>query len=491
MTTSDTRSMEQVLSDAQAAARAMAVAAPEERAGWLRGAAAALDATVDELVAIATRESRLPEQRLRGEVARTSGQMRLFADALRDGTPLELIIDTSDAEAVPVPRPDLRRMLLAVGPVLVYAAGNFPFAFSVGGGDTASAWAAGCPVVVKAHPGHPETSTRTGEILAAALCDAGAPRGALGVITGFEAGIEALKDNRVKAAAFTGSVAGGLALHEVASTRDEPIPFYGELGSINPVLVTEAAVRARGAAIAAGFVASYTLGVGQFCTKPGLLFLPSDHGLDDALMAARDVAAAPMLYSSIHDAFGSGVERFSKVPGVEVLVGGVEAGEQDSPGVRPTLLRTSARNLLDQADTLLEECFGPLALVVEYDDASEFEDAMSRVGGSLTATVHAEEDDHSWIQTLLVGVRERVGRIVWNGWPTGVAVAGAMHHGGPFPATVGSLHTSVGVTAVRRFLRPICYQDTPDALLPAELQDANPLELERRVNGQLTRDPVA
>jgi NADP-dependent aldehyde dehydrogenase len=375
--------------------------------------------------------------------------------------------------------------------VLVFAAGNFPFAFSVGGGDTASAWAAGCPVVVKAHPGHPETSTRTGEVLAEALREAGAPAGALGVITGFDAGIEALKDSRIKAAAFTGSVAGGLALHRTASTRDEPIPFYGELGSINPVLVTEAAVRARGAAVAEGFVASYTLGVGQFCTKPGLLFLPVGHGLDDALLMAQEVAPAPMLYSSIHDAFGSGVERFSKVPGVEVLLGGVEAGEQDSAGVRPTLLRTSARNLLERADTLLEECFGPLALVVEYDDPSEFEAAISRIGGSLTATVHAEEDDHSWIEDLLIGVREQVGRVVWNGWPTGVAVAWAMHHGGPFPATVGSLHTSVGVTAVRRFLRPVCFQDTPDMLLPAELQDANPLGLDRRVDGRLTREAAA
>ena len=489
--TTDTRGIDNVLAGADEATHSMAAASPGDRAKWLTAAADALDAAADELVLIAMRESHLAEQRLRGEVARSSGQMRMFADALHDAAPLELVIDTSDSEALPVPRPDLRRMLLPVGPVLVFAAGNFPFAFSVGGGDTASAWAAGCPVIVKAHPGHPETSKRTAQVLAEALETAGAPRGALGIITGYDAGVEALKNKSIKAAAFTGSVAGGVALHEIAATRPDPIPFYGELGSINPVLVTEAAAGARGAAIAEGFVTSFTLGVGQFCTKPGLLFLPAGHGLDAALMAAQRASAATMLQPSTQEAFSQGVERLSKVEGVEVMLGGPDATSRSNPDqVTPTLLRTSAQNLLSNADTLLDECFGPLSIVVEYDDPSQFEQALRVLGASLTVTLHSEDEDQRWLEGLVTVVGERVGRIVWNGWPTGVAVAWAMQHGGPFPATVGSLHTSVGVTAIRRFLRPLCYQDSPDALLPLALQDANPLSLERRVNGRLTRDAV-
>lgn len=489
MTTTDATRLEEVLALAEAAAPAMAATAPGRRAEWLRAAADGLDAAVEELVPLAMGESHLPEGRLRGEVARTSGQLRMFADALVAGSVLGLVIDTADPNATPVPRPDLRRMLVPLGPVLVFAAGNFPFAFSVGGGDTASAWAAGCPVVVKAHPGHPETSRRTFEVLAEALREAGAPSGVLGIVLGVDAGVEALRDRRVKAAGFTGSVGGGLALHEIAATRPEPIPFYGELGSINPVFVTEAAVRARGAAVAGGFVSSYTLGVGQFCTKPGLLFLPKGHGLEGDLLAAEEVAAAPMLHAGIRDAFTSGVERLSKLDGIETLVGGPVRGDDD-PAVAATLLRTSATNLVEHAETLLEECFGPVSVVVEYDGAAQLEEAVAQLGGSLTVTVHAEDDDHDQVGQVLDQLTRRAGRIVWNGWPTGVAVTWAMQHGGPFPATVGSIHTSVGVTAVRRFQRPVSYQDTPDDLLPEELRDANRHGLERRVDGRVTSDDV-
>ena len=488
MTTTDPTRLEQTLAAAAAAAPGTAGTSPAERAAWLRAAADGLDSAADELVPLAIEESHLPEGRLRGEVARTSGQLRMFADALETGSVLELVIDTADPDATPAARPDLRRMLLPVGPVLVFAASNFPFAFSVAGGDTASALAAGCPVVVKAHPGHPATSQRTHEVLARALEEVGAPAGVLGIVYGTDAGVEALRDPRIRAAGFTGSVPGGLALHEVAATRPEPIPFYGELGSINPVFVTEAAVRARGAAIAEGFVASYTLGVGQFCTKPGLLFLPSGHGLEDALVSAEQVAAAPMLHPGIRDAFASGVEQMSKVDGVQTLVGGPAKVHHEDAGVGATLLRTTVGTLVDEAETLLEECFGPVSVVVEYDDPAQLEEAVRHLGGSLTATVHAEEGDHEQVRDLHALLTERAGRVVWNGWPTGVAVAWAMHHGGPFPSTVGSLHTSVGVTAVRRFQRPVCYQDTPEVLLPVELRDANELGLERRVDGRVTSD---
>ena len=301
--------LEDVLTTAAGAAPALIASTPAERAGWLRAVANRLDAAADELVPAAIEESHLPEARLRGEVSRSSGQLRMFADALESGALLEVVIDTADPDAKPVPRPDLRRMLVPVGPVLVFAASNFPFAFSVCGGDTAAALAAGCPVVVKAHPGHPRTSLLTFEVMAAALAESGAPPGTLGLVHGVDAGVRALRDPRVRAAAFTGSVPGGLALHEVAASRPDPIPFYGELGSINPTFVTDAAVRARGAEIAEGFIGSYTLGVGQFCTKPGLLFLPTGHGLEDRLLDADAVAAARMLYPAIGTGFSAGLVR--------------------------------------------------------------------------------------------------------------------------------------------------------------------------------------
>jgi NADP-dependent aldehyde dehydrogenase len=315
--------LEQALSDAAAAAGPLAASEPAVRAEWIRAVADALDAAADELVPIAIRESSLPEARLRGEVARSSGQLRMFADALAEGSLLEIIIDTADPQAKPVPRPDLRRVLVPLGPVLVFAASNFPFAFSVCGGDTASALAAGCPVIVKAHPGHPQLSVKTAEVMIEALRVAGAPDGSFGLIQGYDVGVTALKDPRITAAGFTGSVPAGKALHEIAATRPEPIPFYGELGSLNPVFVTQAAIDARGNDIAAGYVGSFTLGVGQFCTKPGLLFLPAGHGLQEQLAeAVGGVTGAKMLSDRISEGFSSGLDRLQKVEGIRVWASG-------------------------------------------------------------------------------------------------------------------------------------------------------------------------
>ncbi|MDX6292425.1 MAG: NADP-dependent aldehyde dehydrogenase [Kribbellaceae bacterium] len=474
--------LEQALADAAAAAEPLAASQPAERAGWIRAVADALDAAADELVPIAMKESSLPEARLRGEVARSSGQLRMFADVLQEGSLLEVVIDTADAQAKPVPRPDLRRVLVPLGPVLVFAASNFPFAFSVCGGDTASALAAGCPVVVKAHPGHPELSVRTAEVMVEALRTAGAPAGSLGLIQGVDVGVTALKDPRITAAGFTGSVPAGKALHEIAVTRPEPIPFYGELGSLNPAFVTQAAVDARGKDIASGYVGSFTLGVGQFCTKPGLLFLPAGHGLQDQLVeAVGGVAEAPMLNDRIASGFSSGLDRLRKVEGVRVW--------SEGPGA--TLLQTTVPELLARTDEILEECFGPVSIVVEYSSRDELVAAVEAFEGNLTATLHAEEADTELAKELLPLLTARAGRVLWNGWPTGVAVSWAQHHGGPFPATVGSIHTSVGVTAARRFQRPVAYQDTPDPVLPGVLQDANPHGISRRVNGTMTTAEVA
>jgi NADP-dependent aldehyde dehydrogenase len=479
--------LESVLAAAASAAPAMAASGPGQRAGWLRAAADALDTAVDDLVPVAMEESGLPEARLRGEVARSSGQLRMFADALEEGSLLDVIIDTADPDAKPVPRPDLRRVLLPLGPVLVFAASNFPFAFSVSGGDTASALAAGCPVVVKAHPGHPRVSRLTADVLTAALRRAGAPDGVLGLIFGFDTGVQALRDPRVKASGFTGSVPAGRALHQVAVNRDEPIPFYGELGSLNPVFVLPGAVDARGNGIADGYVGSFTLGVGQFCTKPGLLFLPAGHGLRERLVeAAGGVPAGTMLNERIQAGFAGGVSRLRKRAGLRAWVEGSEEGREASA----TLLQTTVPELLEDADAVLEECFGPTSIVVEYAGRSELLAAATAFGGNLTATVHAEASDGEAVSALLPVLQERAGRVVWNGWPTGVAVSWAMHHGGPFPSTVGSIHTSVGVTAARRFQRPVCFQDTPQAHLPRVLRDRNEHGISRRIDGQVTRDDV-
>ncbi|TCC53436.1 aldehyde dehydrogenase (NADP(+)) [Kribbella capetownensis] len=473
--------LEQALADAKAAAPALGAAEPAVRAGWIRTVADALDAAADELVPIAMRESSLPEARLSGEVARSTGQLRMFADVLEEGSLLEVVIDTADAQAKPVPRPDLRRVLVPLGPVLVFAASNFPFAFSVCGGDTASALAAGCPVIVKAHPGHPELSARTAEVMIAALASAGAPAGSFGLIQGFDVGVTALKDPRITAAGFTGSVPAGKALHEIAVTRPEPIPFYGELGSLNPVFVTQAAIDARGKDIATGYVGSFTLGVGQFCTKPGLLFLPDGHGLQDQLAeAVGGVAEAPMLNDRIKDGFGSGLDRLQKVDGIRVWASG-----------SATLLQTTVSELLARRDEILEECFGPVSIVVEYNGVEELRAAVEAFEGNLTATLHAESSDTELAAELLPLLTARAGRVLWNGWPTGVAVSWAQQHGGPFPSTVGSIHTSVGVTAARRFQRPVAYQDTPDAVLPDVLKDANPSGISRRVNGTVTTGEVS
>ena len=479
--------LEQILAAAVDAGPVVGAAQPAERAAWIFAAADALDAAADRLVPLAVEESALAEPRLRGEVARSSGQLRLFAEALEDGALLEAIIDTADPDAAPIPRPDLRRMLVPLGPVLVFAASNFPFAFSVCGGDTASALAAGCPVIVKSHPGHPRLSEAVAEVMVTALEAAGAPEGTLAVVHGDRVGVEALGDSRVKASGFTGSVAGGLALHEIAVNRSDPIPFYGELGSLNPSFVLAGALEERRSEIASGFVDSYTLGVGQFCTKPGLLLLPVGHGLEKEIVAAaEEVASAPMLNERIHQGYADGLAKLRERDGVEALV----TGDESNRGASASLFKTTVPRLIEDAAELLAECFGPTSIVVEYADDHELFAAASVLGGSLTATVHGADSDTEVALRLLRLLQDRAGRVVWNGWPTGVAVSWAMQHGGPFPATVGSIHTSVGTTAARRFQRPVCFQNTPGDLLPEVLRDRNSLNVSRRVNGEITRRDI-
>ncbi|MCT9819790.1 aldehyde dehydrogenase (NADP(+)) [Microbacterium sp. W1N] len=471
-------SIDDITGPAAAAAPVWRTSDAATRAGWLEAVADALTAHADELVEIADRETRLGATRLRGEVGRTTGQLRLFAEVVREGSAFELTVDDADPDATP-PRPELRRLLVGVGPVAVFSASNFPFAFSVCGGDTASAWAAGNPVIVKAHSGHPELSRRTAEVAIAALRAAGAPEGSLALVEGREAGNALVQHPAVAAAGFTGSLSGGRALFDLASGRPDPIPFYGELGSVNPVVITPAAVAARGDQLAQGLVGSFTLGVGQFCTKPGVVFVPADAGFEQRVAdAVTGAAGGVLLTDRITAAFPDGIAHLTADASVEVVGFGAETAD----GARPVVLATDAAAVAERAATLLEEVFGPVTLLVRYTGDDELRAALAAVPGSLTATLHAEDGDE--VAGTLELLQQRAGRVLFAGWPTGVAVTWSQQHGGPWPATT-SLHTSVGATAIRRFLRPVAYQDAPDALLPAPLRDASLAHLPHRRNGIL------
>jgi NADP-dependent aldehyde dehydrogenase len=478
----DSATLERVLAAAAEAAGPSAASTPAERAAWLIAVADALDDAAEELIPLAAAETHLPAApRLKGELARTTFQLRLFAGELDNGHFLGATIDHADSAWPMGPRPDIRRAAIPIGPVLVFAASNFPFAFSVAGGDTASALAAGCPVVLKAHPGHPELSSRTGALVRDALVAAGAPEGIFAVIHGVDGGVTALRDERIAAASFTGSVPGGRALFDIANSRPNPIPFYGELGSVNPVVVTPGAVAARGEAVAKAYAGSFTMGAGQFCTKPGLLFLPEGHGLDDTLKeAVSGVAAQPMLNERIAEGYTRVLSGIRELPGIEVLA----ESEQDGPVFTPTLLGISGKEFLAAGKGVHQECFGPASLVVTYTDQAELVSLLGELEPGLTATVQGEESESEWVREVLPSLIKLAGRLLWNEWPTGVTVSWAQQHGGPYPATTAPTTTSVGTAAIERFLRPVAWQGFPDALLPEALREDNPWKLPRRTDGQ-------
>lgn len=477
--------LEGVLARAETVARSMAGASLIDRAGWLTAVADDLDANRDALVALATAETRLPQARLTGELSRTTFQLRLVAQAVTEGSWLEVIIDHADPGWPMGARPDIRRMLRPLGPVLVVAASNFPFAFSVAGGDTATALGAGCPVVLKAHPGHPELSRRTAAVLTSALARAGAPPGAFGLIEDEDKTRMALADHRIKAGAFTGSVRGGRALFDLAARRPDPIPFYGELGSTNPAFILPSALDQDRTAVLEGFVGSFSLGTGQFCTKPGLLFVPSQASvLDELAGLVRAVPATPMLNERIADTYYGRLDAMRKQ--WTLLVD----GRSTSEATTPTLFTTTIEQALTDPEALFEESFGPTAVIVEYDDEAQLLDLVAVLPGQLTVTVQAG-DINTPAESLLTALAERAGRLVWNGWPTGVSVTWAMQHGGSWPATTASVHTSVGPSALRRFLTPVAYQDVPPVLLPEPLREDNPWSVPRRVDGRLEPPPSA
>lgn len=450
------------------------------RAGLLRALAHGLEANRAELTATAAAETGLAASpRLDGELTRSAFQLRLFADAIEEGGYLEAIID--HAGGTPMgPGPDIRRMLVPIGPVAVFGASNFPFAFSVPGGDTASALAAGNPVIAKAHPSHPLTSRASYDALKKAADAYGAPTGTIGIVYGQQAGAVLVADPRIAAVGFTGSLSTGRILLGIIEQRERAIPFYGELSSLNPLIVTDAAIAARADAIAAGLFASFTGSAGQLCTKPGIAFVPRDAtALVDAVVGmARDAAPQPLLNAGIREAFGTIRGRLIEAGKAESLLE-PHAGA-DGFTLTPAVLAIDAAEV---TAAVAEEAFGPLLVIARYDDLDQVRAALEAVPDSLTATIHAEEHEWAELGPLLSALESAVGRLVFNGYPTGVQVSWGQHHGGPWPAT-NTFHTSVGVTAIRRFLRPLAWQDAPEDRLPEELRDGF-TGIPRRVDGVL------
>ena len=466
---------------------------PENIARFLEAIAEHILQLGDDLIRRAQAETALPEARLTGERARTVHQVRMFAELIRDGSWVDAAIDTAVPDRKPLPKPDLRRMLIPIGPVVVFGASNFPLAFSVAGGDTISALAAGNPVVVKAHPAHPGTSELVAQAIESAVRVAAMPAGVFSMVHGVshETGLHLVRHAATRAVGFTGSLGAGRALFDAAAARPEPIPVYAEMGSTNPVFLLPNALKANGAAIAQGLVQSVTLGVGQFCTNPGLVF-----GLKDATLTgfveklielARAVPAGTMLYPAISKRFHQGLERARRLTGVSVAAEAPARPEAAQAGA--TILVTDSRTFVNEP-VLLEELFGPSTLIVTCASPVELEQIARALPGQLTATLHGNESDLQAHAKLVAILRNKAGRLIFNGFPTGVEVCPAMHHGGPYPATTDAHWTSVGTAALKRCARPVCFQNFPDPSLPPELRNKNERKLWRLVDGKMTQEDL-
>lgn len=483
--------LETIVARATAAAPALAATTPEHRARAIVAIADALEANKADLVTIGMRETGLTEPRLTGEVTRTAVQLRLFADTLVDGGYLDARIDHADPNFALGVRPDIRRTHLPVGPVINFSASNFPFAFSVMGGDSAAILAAGCPLIVKAHSGHPELSDATAAVATAALEAAGMPAGTFHLIHGREAGVSVLKDARIKAGAFTGSIAVGRLLADIAASRPAPIPFYGELGSVNPVFITADAVAERAAEIASGFLTSVSGSAGQLCTKPGFVFVPAGTELPAAIQAAAsELPEHRLLDPRIARSFEERRTAITTAPGVTPIIpGGIRFDEDGHGWATPTVVSVSLEDFRASAPALVEEAFGPLSILVETPEGTDLAALMPEFyEGNLTGTLHhsaAEATGNTAnaeeLRALVAALAQQVGRVLFNGWSTGVAVTPAQQHGGPWPATTNDTSTSVGTAAISRFMRPVAYQNAPDAFLPDALRDTNPAGIPQHI----------
>ncbi|MBS7566775.1 aldehyde dehydrogenase (NADP(+)) [Mucilaginibacter sp. Bleaf8] len=465
----------------------------DKKAAFLRQIAEEITSLGSALVDRASAESGLPAARLLGEMGRTTGQLRMFADLVQEGSWVNAIIDTALLERTPLPRPDIRRMLVALGPVVVFGASNFPLAFSVAGGDTAAALAAGCPVVVKAHPAHPGTSAMVGDAICRAAKHCGLPQGVFSLLydSGYEVGAALVKHSQTKAVTFTGSFKGGSALIKMAQERPVPIPVFAEMGSINPVVLLPQALNKRADELAAKYAASITLGAGQFCTNPGLLLAIRSDGLNQfktsLATAIKNIQPATMLTPGIFNNYQTLSSAVAAEKGVSVLAQ-AEAGESGAVNQAPALVAEVAAQEFLSNPKLMEEVFGPFSLLVVADDEAQLNAVADALQGQLTTTIMAEDDELPEYTGLLNKLANITGRLILNGVPTGVEVCAAMQHGGPYPATNDSRYTSVGSTAIYRFVRPLAWQDWHPSLLPDELKDSNPLRIWRQVNNHITKD---
>jgi NADP-dependent aldehyde dehydrogenase len=466
---------------AAAAAPSVADASPATRSSWLRAVADALEAHQEELVAVADAETALGASRLESEVARTAAQLRHYADVAAEGSWLGATVDRPSGADTP----ELRRLNVPVGPVAVLGSSNFPLAFGIVGNDTGSAIAAGCPVIAKAHPAHPQLDVLLTEIAISALDEGGAPSGTLGVVHGFSAGQQLVMHPSTAAVAFTGSQAGGFALCRLAASRNVIIPVFAEMGSLNPLVVTPAAAAARTEEIARGFVDSLTLGMGQYCTKPGLLLVPSGHGLVAAVTSAFEAAAPAgwLLTQPIATSYAVGVGRLLEGGGrLLAAIPAVQGGWAASP----TLVAATPDQIVYDV-AFSEEYFGPVAVVCEYGSEQELERVLAALPGSLVAAVHGELADDPLLAALTRRLAHLAGRVVVNGYPTGVVVGWAQQHGGPWPATTAPAATSVGAGALARFVRPVAYQNAPADVLPPPIRDDNPWRVPQRIDGKVRR----
>ena len=464
---------------------------PEKIAAFLDRIGEEIFKLGDELLKRANAETALPAARLTGERARTVNQFKMFAELVREGSWVEAAIDRAIPDRKPLPKPDLRRMLVPIGPVVAFGASNFPLAYSVGGVDTCSALAAGCPVVVKAHPAHPGTSEIVGRAIQAAVEATKMPGGVFSMLHGAnEISLHLVKHPATKAVGFTGSLQGGRALFDTAATRPEPIPVFAEMGSTNPTFVLPGALKKNSGAIAEGLVQSATLGVGQFCTNPGLVFGCHDENwrtfVEKAGQLAAAVAPGVMLHCGIYEKFETGAGKFQKVSGVNVAgKSSTEAKDRASALVFTTDAKTFQREKL-----LHEELFGPSTLLVSCSAPEELETIARDLPGQLTASIHGTEEDLAQHASLVAILQQKVGRLIFNQFPTGVEVCPSMQHGGPYPATTDSRFTSVGAFAIKRFARPVCFQNFPDAALPVELKNKNTRNIWRLVDNQLTKSDI-
>ncbi len=463
---------------------------PEQRAVFLENIADELDALGTDFLEIVSQETALPLARLQGERARTSGQMRLFAKVLRRGDFLGARIDTALTERQPLPRPDLRQIKIGVGPVAVFGASNFPLAFSTAGGDTASALAAGCSVVVKAHSGHMATADFVAQAIERAVEKSNMPKGVFNMIYGNGVGEPLVKHPLIQAVGFTGSLRGGRALCDMAAARPQPIPVFAEMSSINPMLMLPEALKNRGEKIAQDLADSVVLGCGQFCTNPGLILGIKSAEFSQLINNLTDIMGAKpaqtMLNAGTLKSYTAGLEHLTEHQGIEHLAGQAQQGNQ----AQPQLFKADVELLLAGDQLLQEEIFGPTTVIIEVEDKAQLIQALQSMNGQLTATLIADEADLTEFAEVVPVLEEKAGRLLINGYPTGVEVCDAMVHGGPYPATSDARGTSVGTLAIDRYLRPVCYQNYPQSLLPEALKDSNPLQILRLVNGEMTREAI-